>query len=207
VKNLNPNVEFFPFAFYPRIHYPVSVRPEVLTKWASDVVFVGTYEWHRAYMLENLVRSHSLKLVIHGGLWGRLPYWSPLRRCLGRSDLRFEELSMAIGCASVSLGFLRKNNRDDYTQRTFEIPACGGVLLAERTDRHLSYYKEGVEAEFFDSDSVTELGEKITLLLREPERREHIRNAGREALLRGRHTYNDRLARLLEIYRQSRPAN
>jgi spore maturation protein CgeB len=206
VSRLNPNVEFFPFAFYPQIHRPVYVSPGNVEKWACDVVFVGTYERHRAQMLENLVRSSSFKLVIHGGLWGRLPFWSPLRKCLGHSDLRFDELSMAIGCASVALGFLRKDNRDDYTQRTFEIPACGGVFLAERTDRHLSYYKEGAEAEFFDPGSVSELGEKIARLLREPERRELIRNAGRAALLRGKHTYKDRLERLLEVYHLRRSA-
>ena len=100
----------------------------------------------------------------------------------------------------MALAFLRKENRDDYTQRTFEIPACNGVLLAERTRRHVQFYNEGTEAEFFEADSNGELVEKVSLLLADKGRRERLRGAGRAVLLRQRHTYKDRLTRLLEIY-------
>lgn len=115
-----------------------------------------------------------------------------------------DELPKAIGGAKVSLAFLRKQNRDDYTQRTFEIPACNGVFLAERTDRHMKFYREGKEAEFFDPNSPTELIDKVRLLLSDETHRESMRQAGREALLSQRHTYRDRLERLLQLYRDQR---
>ena len=207
VRPLNSKVEFFSFAYYPRIHHPVDIPPNEEAKWNCDVVFVGTYERPRAALLEHLVRTTKVKLVIHGSQWGKLSRNSPLRKCVRSSDLRFDDLSKAIGGAGVALGFLRKENRDDYTQRTFEIPACGGVFLAERTDRHSGYYSEGIEAEFFDPDSVSELGEKIRLLLGDAEHREGIRKAGHEALLRGKHTYKDRLERLLQVYYESMRAD
>ena len=55
-------------------------------------------------------------------------------------------MARALGGSKLSLGFLRKKNRDLYTVRTFEIPACNGVLLAERTRAHEAIYKGGVEA-------------------------------------------------------------
>lgn len=111
-----------------------------------------------------------------------------------------DRLAKAIANAKVSLGFLRKENRDDYTQRTFEIPACGGVLLAERSRRHCEYYREGEEAEFFESAGGAELVSKLQVLLRENTRREQIRTAGRQAVLAGKHTYSHRLQRLFELY-------
>jgi spore maturation protein CgeB len=110
------------------------------------------------------------------------------------------EMAKAIGGAKISLAFLRKENRDDYTQRTFEIPACGGVLLAERTARHLDFYQEGVEAEFFDANSNDDLVSKALFLLKNDVHREKLRGAGRAALLRQQHTYEDRVARLIELY-------
>jgi spore maturation protein CgeB len=200
----NPNVEFFPFAYYPRIHRLLEIPPGERNKWDADVVFVGTYEKPRAALLEQLALNRSLRLVVHGAQWSKLSRSSPLRKYVCSSDLRFDELCKAVRGARISLGFLRKENRDDYTQRTFEIPACGGLLLAERTNRHLSYFKEGLEAEFFNPDSTDELCEKIFLLLNDPERRERIRLAGYEAVLRGQHTYKDRLQRLLQVYNQTK---
>jgi spore maturation protein CgeB len=109
----------------------------------------------------------------------------------------------AIGGAKIALAFLRKLNRDDYTQRTFEIPACGGLLLAERTARHASFYREGIEAEFFDPSKPDELVRKVRELLADGERRRAIREAGRRALERGHHTYSDRLIRVLEVQRSA----
>jgi hypothetical protein len=153
--------------------------------------------------MEELIRKVSVNLAIHGGQWEKLSRASQLRKCLRAKDLRFDDLAKAIGGAGVALGFLRKENRDDYTQRTFEIPACGGVLLAERTERHTGFYREGVEAEFFNPDVPTDLCAKVSNLLDNPGRRERIRQAGYAAVLRGRHTYKDRLERLFRVYENS----
>jgi spore maturation protein CgeB len=117
------------------------------------------------------------------------------------------DFAKAIGGAKISLGFLRKENRDDYTQRSFEIPACGGCLLAERTARHSAMYREGVEAEFFDADSLEELVAKTKRLLTDDEYRERLRDSGLEAVRRKPDTYADRVQWLLDEYQRAVQGN
>jgi spore maturation protein CgeB len=204
IKPLNQNVEFFSFAYLPEIHRPSIVNEEERAKWASDVLFVGTWERERCRQLESLVRAIGANYAIYGEQWHKVRRSSPLYSYIHRHALGPDEMSKAIGTAKVALGFLRKENRDDYTQRTFEIPACGGVLLAERTKRHLELLTEGKEAEFFDPYSETELPEKVTSLLNNVAKRNMLRSAGRVRITSGHHTYRDRLERLFEIYHKRR---
>jgi hypothetical protein len=201
VRPLNRNVEFLPFAYYPRIHRRVPIPPSETAAWSSDVVFVGTWERERAAQLEELVRYVPARYAIWGGQWNRLSARSPLRPYAHLRPVYLDDMAKAIAGSRVALAFLRKANRDDYTQRTFEIPACGGLLLAERTPQHQQYYLEGTEAEFFDSRNVAELASKLKGLLDDSQRAERIRSAGLARLLAGQHTYRDRLSRLVEVIR------
>jgi spore maturation protein CgeB len=200
VAPLNPRVEFFPFAYHPKIHRPVAIPPQ----FESDVVFVGTWEAERCALLEQLVERIPARYAIWGSLWSNVSRRSALRPYIVGRDALEDDQCRALGGAKVALAFLRKKNRDDYTQRTFEIPACGGLLLAERTPRHLSFYREGIEAEFFDPNRPRELNEKVRMLLSEPAHRQAVRAAGMQALARQHHTYRDRLLRLLEIQREAK---
>lgn len=200
VKPMNSNVEFFPFAYFPRIHHPAGRSKAA---GAADVLFVGTWERARARMLERLVGNVSANYAIYGSQWGSVGRKSPLRPFLQQRELVGEDMAAAISRAKISLGFLRKENRDEYTQRTFEIPACGGVLLAERTPRHMKWFKEGEEAEFFDAGDFDELAAKVRHLLTNDTHREEIRQKGRSKVLGAGHTYRDRLKRLLYLYQSN----
>lgn len=200
VRPYNPNVEFFLFAYYPRIHRSVPVDPRTEPQWVSDIAFVGTWEKERAAQMEQLVRRVDADYAVWGSQWHKLAPWSPLRRHVRGTEIYLEDQCRAIGAAKLNLGFLRKKNRDFFTTRTFEIPACNGVLLAERTPLHLSFYREGVEADFFDANDPADLAAKVRRLLADEEHREPMRRAGREAVRRGQHTYRDRLDRLFEVY-------
>lgn len=206
VRPYNPNVEFFRFAYYPRIHRPVEVDPATEPQWVSDVAFVGTWEKERAALMEHLVRRVDADYAVWGSQWSKLAPWSPLRRYVRGSEIYLDDQCRAIGAAKVSLGFLRKKNRDVYTVRTFEIPACNGVLLGERTAEHRSIYREGVEAEFFDAADPDDLASAVRRVLGDDEHRESVRLAGLQAVRRGGHTYRDRLARLFEVYERQRGA-
>lgn len=91
----------------------------------------------------------------------------------------------------ISICFLSRWNRDVYTRRVFEIPACGGFLLCERTDFMLSLYEEGREAAFFSTPD--EFVDKIRYYLTHEANRAAIAAAGRERLLRSGHDIHTRL--------------
>jgi spore maturation protein CgeB len=204
IRPLNPKVEFFAFAYEPALHRQVPIPPDEAAEWGVDVVFVGTYAAHRAWMLERLVSTVPARYAVYGAGWHKLALRSPLRSYVRPGTICGDVLCKALGGAAIALGFLRRENRDDYTQRTFEIPACGGLLLAERTPRHRIFYREGIEAEFFDPDDPAELISKVRGLLADPSSRAAIRAAGLASLARNRHTYDDRISQLITLYKNTK---
>jgi spore maturation protein CgeB len=191
---------FLAFAYHPTIHRPVDITAAERAALAADVLFVGTWAPERGPFFERLARTLSARVAIFGTHWERLPEDSPARRFVRWQPLMGDDMAKAIGASKVCLGLLRKGNRDDHTQRSFEIPACGGLLLAERTHRHQAIFREGVEAEFFDVDNGDELVSKLRALLDDDDRREAIRVAGRLSVQRNHHTYTDRLQQILDTH-------
>jgi spore maturation protein CgeB len=82
----------------------------------------------------------------------------------------------AIQRSLIGLGLLSKAKPDTFTTRSFEIPAAGRLLLAERTREHQLLFEEGVEAEFFDD--VEELVTRARALLADPGRAMAMAAAG-----------------------------
>jgi spore maturation protein CgeB len=197
IRPINANVDFLPFSYYPRIHRPVELTKADGNEYSCDVLFVGTWARARCRLLEKLVRRVGANYAIYGSHWEKVGRNSVLAPFIKGRVLGPDEMAKAMGAAKISLGFLRKENRDDYTQRTFEIPACGGVFLGERTAEHSRLLKEGVEAEFFDPDSPEELVLKVVSLLKDDAKRERMRELGRKAIEGGKHTYKDRMELLL----------
>jgi spore maturation protein CgeB len=70
-------------------------------------------------------------------------------------------------------------------------------MLAERTEEHLSYFEEGKEAEFFDSEE--ELLDKIKYYLNHERERESIARAGRERCLRSDYSNKRLIQKSFEI--------
>ena len=183
-------VEYVPYAYDPEVHYPVGA-PQGVTRTAS---FVGGWEAARAAFLEH-VAAAGVDLEVYGAYWHRVPRRSPLRRCCRFREVFAEDMAAVFATSALSLGFLRKVNRDKHTARTFEIPASGGVMLTERTDEQREFFEEDREALYFDTKE--ELLEKIRVYAKLPDARRAIREAALRRCRDGRYSYAERLQDLL----------
>jgi spore maturation protein CgeB len=187
-------VEHLPCAYDPFLSYPPP-EGDLDKSLANSAVFVGTVRPERIVALEALARC--VPLVVFGSGWERVGARSPLRS-LCRPAVYGRQLSVVNASAGVNVAFVAKGNRDEHVMRTFEIPACGGFMLAERTGDHMTLFREDEEAAFFSSTG--ELGMKASMFLSDPVRRRRIAQAGCRRVT-GRERYEDRAARVLDLVR------
>lgn len=181
-----------PKAYDPDIHIP-KIISDGEPRFLYDVIFIGHFEEERFASINFLVK-HGLCVTIFGPGWAHVKSRKGL--VIKNKILAAEDYAGAISQSKISLGFLRKVNRDLHTGRTMEIPACGGFLLAERSSEHLSFFKEGKEAEFFDSDE--ELLEKAQFYLKNIDMRDQIAKNGLYRVTSENHTYDRRAQQILE---------
>ena len=187
------DVYFMDNAFCPDVHRPLPVSPSDRMRLGSRVGFIGAYEEARAQSMLQLAKA-GIEIRIWGPGWKRGHNLShPNLRIEGRA-LWADEYALAICATDINLCFLRKVNRDCQTQRSIEIPACGGFMLAERTDEHLKLFEENKETAYFSSDD--ELIEKVRYFLKHDEERQRIAMSGRERCLKGGYSYQERIEKL-----------
>jgi glycosyltransferase involved in cell wall biosynthesis len=187
--------EWLPFGYDPDLSRPAPSAPLPSSDVHDAVVFVGQWAPERGTELEQL--AGKLPLSVWGGGWDRVRVTSPLSPWLHRRHLLDEELRAVFTQAGVNLLLLRKGNRDRHAMRTFEIPACAGFMLAERTEDHQAFFEEGKEAVFFTGTE--ELQEHARRYLADPESARRIAAAGYQRVLADRSSYRDRAARIVEV--------
>ena len=196
-----PRVEFTGNAFDPAVHRPIELTDQDRKMYGCDVGFIGTFEEDRAAQM-NYLAHRGVEVQIVGDFWNRMQ--NPHLKINLRSNALYGDAYAKTICATtINLCFLRKLNRDLQTTRSVEIPACGGFMLAERTDEHLALFEEGVEAEFFSSKE--ELLSKVRYFLGHDLERKRIAAAGRQRCLRSGYSYHERLKEILILVGKSEP--
>lgn len=152
----------------PTLEIPLHLR--------SEVCFIGHCQPHYAEILRHLAARVPLKI------WG--PNWTAYAARNGwahdivQGDSCYgADYARALSGAKIAIGLLSKRIPETTTTRTFEIPACGTMLLAERTEEHRALFEEGFEAEFFDS--AEECAEKASYYLENDIVRDQVSAAGR----------------------------
>jgi spore maturation protein CgeB len=182
-------VSYLPFAYDPGLHFPEAPSASERGAFVADVLFVGGADEDRIPLCRATGQS-GLSLAIYGDYWSRSattrPYW--------RGYAAPAVLRKATGTAKVCLCLTRKANRDGHTMRSYEVPAMGGIILAEATDDHRQMFGEEGALYF------REMPEMITkakwLVAHETEARQMAERA-RARVTSGANTYRDRLETIL----------
>lgn len=164
-------------SFDPKIHKPVKLDNKELKEYGSQVGFIGAYEEDREQHINQLCQL-GFHTVVRSRKW---PVKGIPNLTIYQGWFADSEYCKIINATKINLGFLRKINRDLQTGRSVEIPACGGFLLAERTEEHQQLFKEGEEAEYFES--FQELKDKVAYYLVNDSAREKIAKAARKRCL------------------------
>lgn len=188
-----PNARFVRFGYEPSMHHPeVSRSEEELRRFRSDVVFVGGGDRDRyPYFRSLMTRLPDLSLHLHGGRWSR----DRFLKTYDRGEVFDREFRLAVGGGKIAPCLVRRANRDGHCMRTFETPACGAFMLAERTEEHLELFEEEKDAAYFDTPE--EMADKVRYYLNSEAERARMAEAAYAKVTGGRHTYRDRLAEIL----------
>jgi hypothetical protein len=174
-----------------------------VSEFRSGVCFIGNCHNDRMERIKAVARA-SNDIAVWGDAWVRAARFNSwLRPFVRGKNLWGEGYPAALRSAKIVLGLLIKAYPETTTTRTFEIPATGTFMLAERTDDHLSLFDEGKEAEFFSSND--EMVDKIRFYLAHDEARARVAAAGRERCLKSGYSDENQLRKVIAAMQEVLP--
>lgn len=155
--------------------------------WTAPMIFIGHHEPRTERYVRALLAA-KIQIKVYGAGWtnGAHAMASRWPEAIG-GPLSDSDYVKAIKGASIALCCVSEWNYNQTAARTYEIPACGTFLLAMRTPQHLESYREGVEAEFFDSPD--ELVAKAKHYLAHDDERRAIAAAGHRRCVTDEYTW------------------
>jgi spore maturation protein CgeB len=147
-----------------------------LLGWKSDICFLGHYEPdRRKHELDKLMSRVPATYRLHGSLWNKNSEGMAWQG-MDTRELQGEDYVCALNGAKIALVFFSTWNKDTFTRRVFEIPACGTMMLSQRTDLMRGFYTEDKEAVYYES--ADELIDKARFYLKNDTVRRRIAEAG-----------------------------
>jgi spore maturation protein CgeB len=184
-------------AYEPTVHFP---PPEGWSDQERDraVSFIGTPYDDRGRFLTRLWKEFGIAVAVSGGLiWKKaLGPEASAGIYRGHGELYGKEYREGIWRSKINLSFITHSNMDEFVHKSFEIAACEGFLLAERSAGHSARFAEDEEAVFFSG--IEECVEKIRKYLPDEAARTRIAAAGRARAVRGGYGNDAQVARIVE---------
>ncbi len=196
---------FVPHGYDPELHRPWELDERDRAQYGHDVGVIATYTRPKEKLLEQLVTLRpNLDFQIWGNQWrercqserlGKFIQCAPLNGTSYAKALRAFRISLAVMSGTVS----GASRGDETTTRTYEIPACGGFMLHERTAEVLELFEEGKEIACFND--AEELAGKIDYYLDKPEERARIAAAGHARCVPA-YSYDNRMAEIIRWHQE-----
>jgi spore maturation protein CgeB len=196
---------YVPHGYDTAIHRPIGLEERDRTQYQTDVVVIATHTRYKEEVLHELLDLRPrLKLTVWGNLWQQRSTSARVKQFIRGEPLEGDSYAKAICAAKINLALLSgkvqgSSQGDETTTRTYEIPACRGFMLHERSPELLELYSEGEEVACFSSPQ--ELAEKIDHHLAHPAEREAIAGAGHRRCVPA-YSYDNRMAEILRWHEQ-----
>ena len=140
-------------AYEPTIHFPPP-RMERCGSQSRSVVHRDAIRSIAQRLLDSAVEE-CLPVAISGNelAWKRaLVAEAVCARSIREGELYGQQYREGIWRSKINLSFLTQCEQDEFAHKSFEIAACEGFLLAERSEGHLQRFGEDEEAVFFSDD-------------------------------------------------------
>ncbi|MGH3952565.1 MAG: CgeB family protein [Mycobacterium sp.] len=184
-------VKFVRSAYDPAWHRPCAKR--VAQQYL--VGFIGARRPDRSGLISRLGSEHGKDLLVRGPGWRRMPSLKTTGATIGGA-VYGDHFATTVASVTANLVLLNSDNRDTHTCRTFEIPACGGLFVGERTDEHSELFNEGTECLLFSDEA--ELREILHWCARHPAQAAKIAEAGHLRVTEEPHRYVDRAREIID---------
>jgi hypothetical protein len=197
------HIEHCPPALDPTRFAGMTFTPNALPNY--DAAFLGHFEADGRLNYMTALHEAGLKLAIHGSGWANALRQGALRHLYPAAPLFGARYGEIYARSVAGLCFFSKLNCDTWTERALEIVAVGGVLVCERTEEALGYFRDREEAFFFSS--VEELLSICQRLKNDPALRRRVQQAGYARLLSGQHSLTDRANQIHQWVARKLPNN
>jgi len=162
-------VEWLPFGWDRNVHHPSASENNV----AFECAYFGSWGPIQEQWLTVL---SDFNLAIFGNGWYHLPKKSPLFRSWRQGEGIGVRMAKEIARSQVVFNLIRAEHGCAHSMKTFEIPACGGFMLSNRTEEQSLFFRDGHDAVFFDT--FEEMKDKCAFYLSHPTlRTDIIKNA------------------------------
>ena len=185
--------------YEPTMHFPPP-PPWTDAQRDREVSFIGMPYDDRGKVLTQ-VSEAGTPLAVSGNAeaWRRKLSAGAFAKIVRGGELWGDAYREGIWRSKINLSFVTHANLDECAQKTFEIAASGGFLLAERSEGHARLFAEDEEAVFFST--ADELIAKAQRYLPDEAARDRIAAAGQARALRDGYANDMQVGRILDRLR------
>jgi spore maturation protein CgeB len=198
LERTGKRVHFVWYAYDDRWHFRNSAAD--FRNPIFEVGFIGHMRPDRAQLVLDIAKRFGKSFAITGAKWNKVEGLAALSSVFPPSYA--SSFSRFVASAPLQLGLLNSDNRDQHTARSFEVPAAGGLLLAEDTPEHREIFVSDANALFFKTKE--ELFSKISWVQTNPELAKKIAENGYQHITRNHNTWRDRSSEMLLVINKLR---
>ena len=189
-------VDYIPFGSDHTLHVPKRPSRERFEHYYSPISYLATWQ-PDAERWPSVLVPYDLK--IWGNNWFKLPAGHELRSFWqGQEQGLYREFPLICSASDIVFNVIRAFNGQGHSMKTFEIPACKGFAITNRTEQQLEFFPEDKACVYFST--VEELIEKIEFYLKNEKAREKIVEQAYQIAIK--HRYLDRARDMVRIFKK-----